>query len=111
MKFIIFALAVSVMVVTPAFANVEVTNIEIFCPTATYDYTGLDVHFDPDLVICPLENGTSTVTANTTSGNAIRLSLAPPTATRLGGVFAMDCPAGELAYGISTLGTLLCAVP
>jgi hypothetical protein len=110
MKLIIIVFVLSI-VILPAFANVEVTNIEIYCPTATYNYTGLDVHFDPDLVICPLENGTGIIVSNTTSGNAIKLSLAPPTATRLGGVFASECPAGEFAYGITVLGTLLCAVP
>lgn len=43
--------------------------------------------------------------------NAIKLFLAPPTETRLGGVFAFTCPSGEYVYGITTNGTLLCSTP
>ena len=44
-------------------------------------------------------------------GNFIYWNLAPSSNSTLGGVYAIECPAGELAYRLFENGTFACEVP
>ncbi len=44
-------------------------------------------------------------------GDYIWLIINPAQNSTLGGVYAFECPSGELAYAVAENGTFLCATP
>lgn len=44
-------------------------------------------------------------------GNYIHIMITPASNSTLGGIYAFDCPTGELAHTILENGTVLCATP